>query len=170
MSCITIVEALETTKIHSVAGLLPPDKAMIATRPFRSPHHTISVNVRAIFITLFLSLFLMLGCERSVAQGHLEDSPAIQQLVNDLNEIALKQGYSLVILRGQEQVVRIDYNKTGQSVKYAFKVVDDFLNITITEPGSGFENLIYLPLSKLRIINKSVTTGGKMMQIKVAFD
>ena len=51
-----------------------------------------------------------------------------------------------------------------------FKVVDDFLNITITEPGSGFENLIYLPLSKLRIINKSVTTGGKMMQIKVAFD
>ena len=170
MSSITIVEALETTKIHSVAGLLPPDKAMIATRPFRSPHHTISVNVRAIFITLFLSLFLMLGCERSVAQGHLEDSPAIQQLVNDLNEIALKQGYSLVILRGQEQVVRIDYNKTGQSVKYAFKVVDDFLNITITEPGSGFENLIYLPLSKLRIINKSVTTGGKMMQIKVAFD
>jgi magnesium chelatase family protein len=35
-------EALETTKIHSVAGLLPPDTALIATRPFRSPHHTIS--------------------------------------------------------------------------------------------------------------------------------
>lgn len=35
-------EALETTKIHSVAGILPADAALIATRPFRSPHHTIS--------------------------------------------------------------------------------------------------------------------------------
>jgi magnesium chelatase family protein len=35
-------EALETTKIHSVSGLLPPDSALVATRPFRSPHHTIS--------------------------------------------------------------------------------------------------------------------------------
>lgn len=35
-------EALETTKIHSVAGVLPKDAALITTRPFRSPHHTIS--------------------------------------------------------------------------------------------------------------------------------
>ena len=42
LPALTLEEALETTKIHSVAGLLPPDKAMIATRPFRSPHHTIS--------------------------------------------------------------------------------------------------------------------------------
>ncbi|MBN2008483.1 YifB family Mg chelatase-like AAA ATPase [candidate division KSB1 bacterium] len=39
---LTLAEALETTKIHSVAGLLPSDSALIATRPFRSPHHTIS--------------------------------------------------------------------------------------------------------------------------------
>jgi magnesium chelatase family protein len=37
-------EALETTKIHSVAGLLPVDAGLIATRPFRAPHHTISDN------------------------------------------------------------------------------------------------------------------------------
>lgn len=35
-------EALETTKIHSVAGMLPDNIGLIATRPFRSPHHTIS--------------------------------------------------------------------------------------------------------------------------------
>ncbi|QGY39463.1 YifB family Mg chelatase-like AAA ATPase [Pseudodesulfovibrio cashew] len=35
-------EALEVTKIYSVAGLLPPDRALLVTRPFRTPHHTIS--------------------------------------------------------------------------------------------------------------------------------
>ena len=35
-------EAIETTKIHSAAGLLSESNAFIATRPFRSPHHTIS--------------------------------------------------------------------------------------------------------------------------------
>jgi magnesium chelatase family protein len=38
----TLEEALETTKIHSVAGILPPNTALVATRPFRAPHHTIS--------------------------------------------------------------------------------------------------------------------------------
>lgn len=35
-------EALEVTKIYSVAGLLPADRALMVTRPFRTPHHTIS--------------------------------------------------------------------------------------------------------------------------------
>jgi magnesium chelatase family protein len=35
-------EALETTKIHSVAGILAKNKALITERPFRNPHHTIS--------------------------------------------------------------------------------------------------------------------------------
>ncbi|THH40667.1 YifB family Mg chelatase-like AAA ATPase [Neolewinella litorea] len=39
---ISLREALETTKIHSVAGVLPEDAALITRRPFRAPHHTIS--------------------------------------------------------------------------------------------------------------------------------
>ncbi|MDE0825453.1 MAG: YifB family Mg chelatase-like AAA ATPase [Akkermansiaceae bacterium] len=35
-------EAIETTQIHSIAGLLDNKKAILTTRPFRSPHHTIS--------------------------------------------------------------------------------------------------------------------------------
>jgi len=39
---LTLHEALETTKIHSVAGKLPENTTLISKRPFRSPHHTIS--------------------------------------------------------------------------------------------------------------------------------
>jgi magnesium chelatase family protein len=39
---LTLEEALETTKIHSIAGLLKPGQALVTRRPFRSPHHTAS--------------------------------------------------------------------------------------------------------------------------------
>ena len=39
---LTLHEALETTKIHSVAGKLPGNTSLVSVRPFRSPHHTIS--------------------------------------------------------------------------------------------------------------------------------
>ena len=39
---LTFDEALETTKIHSISGLLSPESPIITKRPFRSPHHTIS--------------------------------------------------------------------------------------------------------------------------------
>lgn len=39
---LSLHEALETTKIHSVSGLLSANSALVTERPFRSPHHTIS--------------------------------------------------------------------------------------------------------------------------------
>ena len=38
----SLEEAIESTKIHSIAGMLNGERAFVATRPFRSPHHTIS--------------------------------------------------------------------------------------------------------------------------------
>lgn len=42
MPPLTLEEAIETTKIHSICGLLSGEYAFCTQRPFRSPHHTIS--------------------------------------------------------------------------------------------------------------------------------
>ena len=39
---LTLAEALETTMIHSIVGLLAPGQALVTRRPFRAPHHTAS--------------------------------------------------------------------------------------------------------------------------------
>lgn len=39
---LSLEEALEVSRIHSVAGLLPPERPLLRWRPFRAPHHTIS--------------------------------------------------------------------------------------------------------------------------------
>jgi magnesium chelatase family protein len=39
---LSLEEALETTKIHSIVGLLEPGQALVTRRPFRAPHHTVS--------------------------------------------------------------------------------------------------------------------------------
>ena len=42
LSPLTLSEALETIKIHSVSGRLSDNNSLMTSRPFRSPHHTIS--------------------------------------------------------------------------------------------------------------------------------
>jgi hypothetical protein len=41
LPAMTLAEAIETTRIHSVAGLTGDRTALVTTRPFRAPHHTI---------------------------------------------------------------------------------------------------------------------------------
>ncbi len=41
---LTTEESLEVTKIHSIAGILPAGESMLTTRPFRSPHHSVSAS------------------------------------------------------------------------------------------------------------------------------
>jgi magnesium chelatase family protein len=42
LPAMTLAEAIETTRIHRVAGLTGGRTALVTTRPFRAPHHTIS--------------------------------------------------------------------------------------------------------------------------------
>ncbi len=42
MPTLTAEESIETSRIYSAVGRLPPGQPLMATRPFRSPHHTIS--------------------------------------------------------------------------------------------------------------------------------
>ena len=42
LPAMTLAEAIETTRIHRVAGLTGDRTALVTTRPFRAPHHTIS--------------------------------------------------------------------------------------------------------------------------------
>ena len=42
LPAIPLAEAIETTRIHSIAGLTGDRTALVTTRPFRAPHHTIS--------------------------------------------------------------------------------------------------------------------------------
>ena len=43
MPDMTFEEAIEVTKIHSVAGVLDPNKGIVSARPFRAPHHTATI-------------------------------------------------------------------------------------------------------------------------------
>ena len=42
LPALSVDEALDVTRLYSVAGLLPPEKPLLRSRPFRSPHHTVS--------------------------------------------------------------------------------------------------------------------------------
>ena len=54
---LNLQEAVETTKIHSVAGKLGSQRSLISTRPFRAPHHTISDDIIVFDVVINVILF-----------------------------------------------------------------------------------------------------------------
>jgi magnesium chelatase family protein len=104
----TLAEALECTRIHSVAGLVAPDSGALTVRPFRSPHHSISsagliggANLRPGEVTLAHNGVLFLDefpefprNAREVLRGPLEDRRVV--LARASGRVLLPASFALV--------------------------------------------------------------------------
>lgn len=99
----TVEESLETTKIHSVAGLLPRDEALITIRPFRAPHHTIS------------DAALVGGGMNKIRPGEISLSHHGVLFLDELPEFARNV---LEVLRQPLEEKSIMISRTKQSVEY----------------------------------------------------
>ncbi len=96
-------ESLETTKIHSVAGLLPSGNAIVAVRPFRSPHHTIS------------DAALVGGGMNKIRPGEISLSHHGVLFLDELPEFARNV---LEVLRQPLEDKRISISRTKMTVEY----------------------------------------------------
>ncbi len=107
MPAMTESEAIETTKIHSVAGLIDSRHSFIATRPFRSPHHTISDAGQS---TVTTNSAMPSKLVRQHCQLEVESHALLEQAMNDLNFSArahdriLKVSRTLADLDGEKQI------------------------------------------------------------------
>lgn len=105
---LTLAEALETTKIHSVAGLIPPGQALVSHRPFRSPHHTISDSA------------LVGGGVGTVRAGEIS---LAHHGVLFLDEVPEFQRNVLEVLRQPLEDKCISISRSRMSVKYPANVM-----------------------------------------------
>lgn len=100
---LSIEESLETTKIHSVAGMLPKEKALVSVRPFRSPHHTIS------------DAALVGGGMNKIRPGEISLSHHGVLFMDELPEFARNV---LEVLRQPLEEKKITISRTRQTVDY----------------------------------------------------
>lgn len=105
---LTLEEALETTKIHSVAGLLAPGQALVTTRPFRAPHHTIS------------DAALVGGGVSSIRPGEISLAHHGVLFLDELPEFARNV---LEVLRQPLEERRITISRTKMTVEYPCNVM-----------------------------------------------
>lgn len=100
---LTLDESLETTKIHSVAGILPADVPLLTVRPFRSPHHTIS------------DAALVGGGMNKIRPGEISLSHHGVLFLDELPEFARNV---LEVLRQPLEEKRISISRTKLTVDY----------------------------------------------------
>jgi magnesium chelatase family protein len=104
----TLEEALETTRIHSVAGLLQPGQALVTERPFRAPHHTIS------------DAALVGGGMSTIRAGEISLAHHGVLFLDELPEFARNV---LEVLRQPLEERRITISRTKMTVEYPCNVM-----------------------------------------------
>lgn len=100
---LNLEEALEITKIHSVAGLIEEDTPIITKRPFRAPHHTIS------------------NASLVRTEGQFRDHGEISLSHNGvlfLDELTEFNKHTLELLRGPLEDARINLSRVNASLTY----------------------------------------------------
>ena len=108
-------EALELAKVRSILGELDPDRPLVAARPFRSPHHTVSMAG-------------LVGGGNTVARpGEVSRS---HQGVLFLDELAEFEARTLQALRQPLEEGRVSITRSGGSVRYPCR----FLLVAATNP------------------------------------
>lgn len=104
----TLAEAIETTRIHSVAALLPPGQALVTDRPFRAPHHTIS------------DAALVGGGMNTIRAGEISLAHHGVLFLDELPEFARNV---LEVLRQPLEERRITISRTKMTVEYPCNVM-----------------------------------------------
>lgn len=99
---LTFDEALEITKIHSIAGTLPQDMPLITTRPFRAPHHTVSA-------------VSLVGGGRNAKPGEISLAHYGVLFLDELPEF---NKYTLEVLRGPLEDRTITISRTSATNTY----------------------------------------------------
>jgi magnesium chelatase family protein len=100
---LSLEESLETTKIHSVSGLLAKEEALVTTRPFRAPHHTIS------------DAALVGGGMNKIKPGEISLANHGVLFLDELPEFARNV---LEVLRQPLEEKRIAISRTKMSIEY----------------------------------------------------